>query len=177
MTRISPGKILKQNVCWTDEKVAERHAESPGNPADYDLQDFLKLEHVTPQDLLWVTLHESVLPEATLYNFAADCASRVYPHISHIDGRGMLLEAIEAARSGDQDRLAVARQSSHKAVRRLARSDLPKMMLRAAQAARGCTKADPRDAAVTAAWRATESVGEVDAEFVWQINHLRTLIA
>lgn len=121
--------------------------------------------------------YENALPATTLYKFAADCAEHVYERVSMLDGAGVLREAIEAARSGDSDRLDVARQNIRRFTRKLARSNPDKKLLRAVQAARDCTKATAQEAAVTACWLATEAADNKDEEIEWQLNRLKEIVA
>lgn len=177
MPKITEELIKSLNLCWNPAKVEEANAESPGGGGtEYELLDFLKLENVSPEDRMSVALHESILPAATLREFAADCAEHVYPNISMLDSGGVLKEAIAAAKSGDSARLDEARRGSHQFTRKIARNDPKKKFIRAVQSVRGCTKADPREAAITASYRAIQAV-EDNNEALWQLTRLRELVS
>ncbi len=129
------------------------------------------------QEQIWATLHEAKLSEKTLYSFASLCAERVYNKIRNLDRVGALRETIETAKNGDFDRLAEARQKSHRFIRRLAVTKPTKPLLRAAQAARGCAKETGLAAAISSAWLAAEASENAEEEAIWQLNLLNTLVS
>jgi len=175
--KLSAESIGEQGLCWSKEEVDEAQTHSPGNPSDYTPAEFLQLAHVKPQDRLWVILDEKVLDRVILYEFAANCANRVFPQVSMLDGGGVLSESVASAKVGDPARKAAANKAVRKMYRRLAKSEPSKARKRAVLAIGGCSKADAREAATTAAWRSVEASEDAEAEIQWQIENLIGLVS
>ena len=163
--------ILSQRVCWEDSKVQE-HADKEGFGSKFTLDELLGADE-DPRDLLWIVLHEKVLNREQLYSFAAVVTDRVL-HL--IPGDTPLRESVEAARSCDQVKIEEMRRLAHRTVRKMAQSKSYTLrQMKAAKAARGCTKAPPHKAAVTACWAAAEASEDQKAEFKWQLEQLKAL--
>jgi hypothetical protein len=160
---------------WSEERVRE------AVPKRITLIEFLRSEHISPEDRLWVTLHDELLSDRLMRLFACDVADRILQRERDIgtDIHPCIPKSIAVSRqyavgNATLDELIESGNDAYEAAYRTFRTGRAFTLASACSSSLISESLAAYDTAIGAVMGVQGSA--MVSEFAWQLNHLIEMI-
>jgi len=182
--KLNPEIVAKLGLCWGYDKARDQIESNDPGTQEYTVSEILRRTWIDYGDVMFAVCRPEVTPEGVLRTFAADVAQRLKWRVVESFGEArvkLLRDAVESSLSNDRPRMDVVAREIHKMCRRLIPRSEDKSANEALKCFRSCVKQNPGEAALGAAWHASQSAFEAegvfgrDRERNWQREHLALL--